>query len=270
MATNTSEDGKKEMKQLIYQVSVGRPPPFYKTCTDSVGKYCKRFGFDHIVQEEPIIRLRPVKSCRSELAVERYGYLPHFEKANAFKYLDDYDQLAIIDADIYVRQAAPNIFEEMGNATFAGVRECDMPLTPVFQGKVKSYSMKQYGNLKEMVKTQEKGQIPFFNTGVILFDTKSFKPFLMGDTPEQFVKRKEFEPFVNGEGEWRWASDQSMLNWWFVKEGIKTKPLSWKWNALYNGVRDNVLPESYFLHFFLSKKLLQKEINIDTIIEKYK
>lgn len=42
------------------------------------------------------------------------GYLPIYEKENAFDYLDDYDQIAIIDADIYIRPDAPNIFEDFG------------------------------------------------------------------------------------------------------------------------------------------------------------
>ena len=39
--------------------------------------------------------------------------LPIYEKENAFDYFDDYDQIAIIDADIYIRDTAPNIFNEL-------------------------------------------------------------------------------------------------------------------------------------------------------------
>ena len=138
------------MKTLIYQVSVGSktPPPFYKVCIDSVSEYCKKYDIDHVVQRDPIIRLRPVNSQRSEKAVERFGYLPHFEKANAFNYLDEYDKIAIIDADIFVRDITPNMFDQLDEDTvIAGVRECDMPLTPQFVSKVKEYSIGQYGML---------------------------------------------------------------------------------------------------------------------------
>ena len=41
------------------------------------------------------------------------AYLPIYEKENAFDYIDDYDQIAIIDADIYIRPDSPNIFDEV-------------------------------------------------------------------------------------------------------------------------------------------------------------
>ena len=262
------------MKTLIYQVSVGSktPPPFYKTCINSVAKYCKKYNIDHIVQTEPIIRLRPVNSHRSEKAVERFGYLPHFEKANAFNYLDDYDKLAIVDADIFIRDITPNMFDELDDeTTFAGVRECDMPLTRQFVNKVKQYSISQYGSLKVMKRTGYlKDEIPFYNTGLMLINSRKFQPYLNDDSPEEFVKRKEFERFVNGEGSWKWASDQTMLNWWFQKENISTKNLDWKWNVLYKGVKDSVLPEAYLLHFFLAAKLLKEGVNVDSVIEQLK
>ena len=153
--------------------------------------------------------------------------MPHFEKANAFNYLDEYDQIAIIDADIYIRDITPNIFDPLDEDTVvAGVREYDMPLTPDFVSKIKIYSIGQYGMLDEMEKT-DKG-IPFYNTGVLVINSKKFKPYLNGDTPEEFVKRKEFERFVNGEGKWKWSMDQTPLNWWFQKEKMNTKPLDWK------------------------------------------
>ncbi len=259
------------MKRLIYQVSVGDPPPFYKTCTDSVYEYCGRYGIDHIIQTVPVIKLRPVNSHRSEMAVERFGYLPHFEKANAFLFLDEYDQIAIIDADIFIRDNAPNLFDEMNdNTVVAGVRECDMPLTPQTAGKVKEYSYGQYGMLPEMKKLDGPNGIPFYNTGVLVFNSQKFKPYLNGNTPEEFVKRKEFEKFVNGEGKWKWASDQTPLNWWFQKEGMVTQNLDWKWNALYKGIHDNKLAEAYTLHFFLATKLQKQGVDIVKVIEKLK
>jgi len=253
------------MKCLIYQVNVGNPPEFYAECIRSVQQYCEKYNFKHIVQTDPIIRLRPVNSHRSVNAVERLGYLPHFEKANSFNYLDEYDKLAIIDSDIYIRESSPNLFDEIDEEVFAGVRESDMPLTSPFMTKVKKYSIDIYGNLPEMERIGN--NIPFFNTGVMLFNNLKFKPYLNGNTPEEFVKRKEFEGIVNGEGKWKWASDQTLFNWWFQKENIKTKNLNWKWNTLYNGVRKEMLSKSYFLHFFLANKYLKDGMNVSNIIQ---
>lgn len=260
------------MNNLIYQIKVGdNPPAFYDTCIASVTAYCKKYNITHIVQTDPILKIRPLNSQRSEAAVERLGYLPVFEKENAFSYLDHYDAIAIIDADIYIRDNAPNIFEQLDKDTiFAGVLEKDMPLTDRYVNKIKAYSKGQYDRLKDVDwKPSEKYGNEFYNMGVMLFSTK-IKQYLNGQTPEQFIRRKEFERFVNGEGAWRWSTEQTLLNYWVRKSGMKLKNLNWKWNALFKGVKDEMLPESYFLHFFLSNVLPQKGKEIPKIIKDLK
>ena len=60
----------------------------------------------------PILKIRPDMAVtgRSKEAVERLGYMPIYEKENAFTYLNQYEQIAIIDSDIYIRQEAPKYF----------------------------------------------------------------------------------------------------------------------------------------------------------------
>ena len=91
------------MKKLIFQVSVGKPSKLYTTCIDSVAEYCKKYSIDHIVLTEPKLKIRPdmERTGRSKEAVERLGYMPIYEKENAFEYFDRYDQIAIVDSDIY-------------------------------------------------------------------------------------------------------------------------------------------------------------------------
>ncbi|KKM93188.1 hypothetical protein LCGC14_1210830 [marine sediment metagenome] len=257
------------MKKLIYQVKVGpNPPAYYDVCIKSAAEYCKKYDIDHIVQTEPILKIRPLNSKRSEQAVERLGYLPIYEKENAFNYLDQYDQIAIVDSDIYIRDTAPNIFDELEEDTvFAGVMEKDMPLTKQYVGKIRGYSGGQYSHLKDVEWDRSPSYgIAFYNMGLMLFSNK-IKEYLNGETPEQFIRRKEFERFVNGEGNWKWSTDQTLLNYWVRKSGMKTKNLDWKWNVLFKGVRDEVLPESYFVHFFLSNNLPKKGAEIQSIIK---
>lgn len=256
------------MRRMIYQVKVGpNPPVYYDICINSAAEYCKKYSIDHIVQTEPILKIRPLNSKRSESAVERLGYLPIYEKENAFNYLNQYDQIAIIDSDIYIRDNAPNIFDQLDDDTvFAGVMEKDMPLTNQYIGKIRSYSNGQYSRLKDVEWDQSVNYgIAFYNMGLMLFSNK-IKEYLNGETPEQFVCRKEFERFVNGEGNWKWSTDQTLLNYWVKKSGMKTKNLDWKWNTLFKAVRDEVLPESYFVHFFLSNNLPKKGAEIQNII----
>ncbi|KKK74935.1 hypothetical protein LCGC14_2878800, partial [marine sediment metagenome] len=56
-------------------------------------------------------------------------------------------------------------------------------------------------------------------------------------------------------------------DWGSLIAYMKTKNLDWKWNALFKGVRDEVLPESYFVHFFLSNNLPKKGVEIQNIIK---
>jgi hypothetical protein len=235
---------------LIYQVKVGDTPPFYDRCIASVRSYCKRIGVDHIVQTEPLLRIRPVKSARSENAL-RLGYLPIFEKAVAFSYLDRYERIAVLDADIFVRAKAPDIFAEL-DADFAAVSERDMPLTQKYREKIRKYSAGQYGTLTDVDWEWNADGALFFNMGLMLFG-QGVAPYLSGESPGEFIRRPEFERFVNGEGHWRWSTDQTLLNWWVKKSGMRMQRLDWRWNALYGGVTD--VSDAHFVHFFLAAKM---------------
>ena len=107
------------MKQMIYQVAVGPKSKLYEHCIDSVANYCKKYGIEHIVQRQPILRICPdiFATNRSTDSYKKHGgFLPIFEKENAFDYFDRFNDIAIIDADIYIRPDAPNIFSEKSTA----------------------------------------------------------------------------------------------------------------------------------------------------------
>lgn len=254
---------------MIYQVKVGsNTPAFYDLCINSVANYCKKYNIEHIVQTEPILKIRPVNSKRSVNAVERLGYLPIYEKENAFGYLDQYDQVAIIDSDIYIRDNAPNLFDELDSETvFAAVLEKDMPITLKYRNKIRSYSNAQYNKIADANWGQGADYgFEFYNMGLMLFSNK-LKQYLNDETPEQFIKRKEFEKFVNGEGNWRWSTDQTLLNYWVRQTGMNRKNLDWRWNALFKGVEDNELKNAYFIHFFLSSNLPNGGKEIPNIVQ---
>lgn len=255
------------MKRMIYQVKVGVTPSFYDVCINSVAEYCKKYNIEHVIQTEPKLKIRPLKSCRSANAVERLGYLPIYEKENAFAYLNQYDQIAIIDSDIFIRDTAPNIFEDLGDATFAGVLEKDLPLTSEYMTKILKYSTGQYSPLRDIDWNWSKVYgAEFYNMGLMVF-SKNLLNYLNNETPEQFIRRKEFERFVNGEGNWRWSTDQTLLNYWVRKSGMKRKNLAWNWNTLFKAVKDEYLAQGHFIHFFLSANLPRKGEEIPEIIQ---
>ena len=246
---------------LIFQANVGDTPKFYDDCIASVARYCDRYGCTHIVQREPKLRIAPLKSQRSTNA-NRLGYLPIYEKENALEYFDRYEKVAVLDADIYVRDNAPDIFKE-SVTDFAGVIEREMPLTAEYFTKIRKYSEGQYRRLDDVDWHWDGNGAMFFNMGLMLMD-KGIVKYLNGETPEQFLRRPEFERFVNGEGNWKWSTDQTLLNWWVKKSGMTVTNLDWRWNALYGGVRD--VTEAFCVHFFLSAKMPRKGAEIPDII----
>jgi hypothetical protein len=241
--------------RLIFQVAVGEVPSFYATTMGSVRAYAQRIGADYEALTEPELRIVPKNSRRSESAL-RLGYLPIFEKEAAFARLGRYDQVAVIDADVYARERAPDIFEAAGSADFAGVRERDLPLLPRYQQKIKSYARDQYGD----------AGFPFYNMGVTVW-SESILPYLCGQTPAEFIHRPEFAPFVNGEGKYRWSTDQTLLNMWV--RGRSRTDLEWRWNCMYDYVQKSALERNpYFVHFALASKMPRGGDEIPEIIAK--
>jgi hypothetical protein len=252
-------------KQLVYQVKVGETPAFYDNCILSVERYCKRHGFDHIVQKETILRIVPIRSFRSVNAL-RLGYLPIFEKANAFGYLGEYDQVAVIDADIYIRDTALSVFDGF-DAEFGAVMERRMPLTQTYLAKIRKYSDGQYALLKDVDWQWNEDGAAFYNMGMMVLGS-GLRERLNGDSPLEFIRRPEFERFVNGEGHWKWSTDQTLLNYWIKKAGIAVKDLDWKWNALYGAMNIDLIKQAHFVHFFLSAKMDRGGAEIPELIKR--
>ena len=254
------------MKRLIFQVAVGEVPPFYAQCMETVRAYAARIGADYEVLREPVLRIVPKASRRSENAL-RLGYLPIFEKEQALAYLGSYDAVAVIDADIAVMPGAPDVFEAAGDADFAGVCERDLPLLPQYARKVQDYSRDQYHCLQDVDWQWDRRGADFYNMGMMVF-SGAVSRFLEGQSPREFIQRPEFERFVNGEGKWRWSTDQTLLNWWVRKSGMSRRNLDWRWNALYSYLKPEALKQKpHFVHFNLASLFNRQGAEIPEIIE---
>lgn len=250
-------------KQLIYQVAVGEVPAFYELCIESVADYAYRWGFKHIVQREPQLRIKPLASQRSVNAL-RLGYLPILEKEAALAFLDSYEAICILDADIYVTKHAENVFSGV-KTDFAGVLERDMPLTPAYLDKIRKHSEGQFRSLTDVDWQWNQAGAAYYNMGVMILN-QSILPYLHGQTPTEFLRRPEFARFINGEGHWKWSTDQTLLNWWVKKSGMTVTAMDWRFNALYGAVES--LTGAHFVHFFLSAK--QQPGAIEKIIEGFR
>lgn len=253
------------MKQLIYQVYVGKKSKLYDHCIASVKDYCSNHKIDHIVQRYPILSIKPdvFATNRSKESYEKHGgFLPIYEKENAFNYFKDYDQIAIIDADVWVRPDSPNIFDDLTEEyDFGGVVERSAPIDTWYQQKLVQYSNMQFRNIKVDWKWNDLGA-EFINMGIMVMNKKMSK-YLNGETPEQFIRRSEFKDFVDGIGSWKWSTDQVLLNTWIKKEKMNVKNLDWRWNGLFTA--NTKIKECYFVHFFLKDKLPNRGENVDEL-----
>ena len=256
------------MKRLIYQVYTGKPSKLYDWCTESVEAYAKKIGAEYICQRHPILKIKPdvFRTNRSKESYEKYGgFLPIYEKENAFGYLNKFDQVAIIDADVYIRSDATSIFDDLPpEYDFGAVVERDMPLKSPYVNKIVNYSRMQYKPLGDIDWKWNRRGGEFMNMGIMVMN-KSFSRYLKGQTPKEFLQRNEFQRFINGEGAWKWSTDQTLLNWWIRKEKMSIKNMDWKWNGLFSA--NQKISECHFVHFFLKDKLPNKGENVKELME---
>lgn len=256
------------MKTLIYQVYTGKRKNLYDFCTASVKAYAERIGADYICQRQPILMIRPdpFDTNRSNESYMKYGgFLPIYEKENAFAYFRSYDKIAIIDGDIYIRETAPNLFDQIDdNHDFAGVIERQMPLTKKYFGKITNYSRMQYSPIRNVDWKWNQHGAEFFNMGMMLMN-KSIAKYLKGQTPAQFLSRPRFKPFIDGQGPWKWSTDQTLLNVWIREEKMRLKHLDWKWNGLFNAVPHEYVKQAHFVHFFHKDILPNEGENIEEL-----
>lgn len=256
-------------KRLIYQVKLGKSK-LYNHCTESVAAYCKANGIDYFVQTAPILNIKPdpFTSNRSKESWSRFSCLPIYEKENAFNYLKSYDQVAIIDADIWIRPGSANIFDKVpDDVSFGGVVEREMPITEKYRQKIVNYSRMQYGNIRDVDWKWNSSGAEFFNMGMMVLN-KSLLDYLKGETPLQFLSRPRFKPFIDGVGNWKWSTDQTLLNTWIKEEKIPTKHLTYHWNGLYSALQPGRINECNFVHFFLKDKLPNRGEDVSTLMKK--
>ena len=261
------------MKRMIFQVCLGeqKNSKLYNHCIESVAQYCEKHDIEHKVTNIAKLKIRPdiFTSNRSDESWQKHGgFLPIYEKEQAFDMLDDYDQIAIIDADIYIRPDAPNIFEDLEEEyAWGSVVEREMPITDKYSHKIKNYSNMQYHILhtrNNIDFNPNKYGYEFFNMGMIVINCKQFKPYLKGQNAKQFISRLEFKDFVDGMGAWKWSTDQTLLNFFLKKYKVPTKNMSHKWNGLYTA--NTKIEECHFVHFFLKDHLPERGENVQELM----
>lgn len=258
------------MQKLIYQVYTGKRSKLYDHCTESVSQYASKIGASYIRQRQPILMIRPdpFTTNRSKESYEKYGgFLPIYEKENAFGYFDKYDQIAIIDADIWIRPDSPDVFADLDpDYDFGGVIERQMPITNRYAGKIANYSRMQYSTVQSVNWKWDNTGAEFFNMGMMVMN-KSFAKYLKGQTPGEFLRRPRFKPFIDGVGAWKWSTDQTLLNVFVREENMKIKHMDWKWNGLYSAIDPKKIKQCHFVHFFLKDLLPNRGEDVEELMK---
>ncbi|NDB79775.1 hypothetical protein EB155_07895 [archaeon] len=262
------------MRKLIYQVAIGPKTQLYKHCTGSVQHYADKIGADYYLQTQPILRITPNPFLNQREGKtggwKKHGYMPIFEKENVFDLFAKYDKCCVIDADVYVRPDAPDIFDQLADdRAVASVYECDLPINNHYAEKIRSYSL-MISLLKDVVKSwpvQQRTGYDFFNSGVMLYNSKLMLNALGGMNSKQFLQQPMLDNLINGVGPFKWQSDQITLNYWFKKKRIEVQRLDWRFNALYSTISEQDLSKAYFIHFFLKDHLPEKGENIEQLVE---
>lgn len=260
------------MKKLIYQVYTGDRSKLYNHCTKSVRRYADRIGADYKVQRLPILNIKPdpFRTNRTGKAGgwAKHGYMPIFEKENVFNEFDNYDMCCVIDSDVYVREDAPDIFDELNGEAVGSVYECDLPIGKEYRDKIRGYSFNIVNGLDvKWPKTDDRRGYDFFNSGVMLYDSKKMKEVLNGMGPREFLEQPMLKDFIDGVGSLRWQSDQMTLNYWFLKKKVKVNRMDWKWNALFSAVNEDRIKDAYFVHFFLKDYLPEKGEDVEGLMK---
>lgn len=275
------------MRNLIYQVNIIQGEDTYADCIKSVAAYCKKYDIEHIVQTEPLLKIKPKTNYRNQKYLEspndsnnrfhtvHVPYLLIYEKENAFDLLHSYDNICILDRDILIRHFAPNIFDEIEDYEFAGVLENDLPALPgkisdFFPRSRKRLSIQQFYPLKDEAdfKWTINGA-SYYNCGMMLLSNK-IKRHFEKENARYFLGRKEFERFIEGENYWYLSTEQTLINFWLRKYKIKTKDLSWKWNAFYGILDMKTINEAFFVHFFQDMKYLPSKNIYESGLENLK
>lgn len=231
------------MRLLVYQVAIGEQRPLWQHCLDSVGIWCKRHGYDHHIQREPLLRIRPKNSQRSANAL-RLGYLPNLEKLAGLDHLPSYDGVIIMDADVWLRPNAPSIVPDLPpTCDVAGCPERAMPIVPAYAKKLDWYERGQFGPVQWV-------GLPFIQFGVVVY-LRSFLRFVP-DGARALLARPDLQPFIDGQGSWKWQTEQTTMNWFLRSQRVHVHHFPHLWNGLYGVLNPGEIERCHAIHFFLS------------------
>lgn len=151
---------------------------------------------------------------------------------------DNYDNVLYLDSDIIINSNSPSIFNQIDDsALYVVVDGNPGRFKDDYFKKNHSYVFATKANaiktFTENIKNfnEEIYLKNYFNTGVILYNPKKFKPYFK--ELKEFLNKKEIINYLDNGG-----CDQDIMNAWFSTKDIKIKYLDNTWNWIAPDILD--------------------------------
>lgn len=170
---------------------------------------------------------------------------PLFDKYKTGELLVLYDQILFLDCDILIHPQSPDVFEIAGD-DFAAFNEggiCDEAELAARQ------------HYLEMAEEKFSISVPEFNMQTSYFNCGVF--VVSGKHQPLFEKPLE-GPHLN-----QLTAEQNLMNLRLVKNGYKTRSLSYQFNAMPFRWTQNYMNENYFVHFAGLKPSIREDMMRD-------
>lgn len=195
------------MKRALVTISIGELRKVHELTDHRMRAYAKQIGAEYIVIDET--PLHP----------------PHFAKFDIFtKFASDFDQLLYVDADVYIRKHAPNIFDTHTSAMFSELPHPKPDWLRPSTNWIRQHLAGDWPNDR------------YFNTGVIVADTEAIT--LLASVLSDVVPRKGV------------FFEQEQLNVLMHNVGFPRTRLEQRWNQFCcpTWITPGKASDAFFLH----------------------
>jgi lipopolysaccharide biosynthesis glycosyltransferase len=190
---------------------------FFDIVRPSFENYCSRYNLDLIVNRQ--------ERVKHSLKMNTCGM---FERFQIYDLLDRYDRVCYVDSDIYIKSNSPNIFDIVPAKKLGIYCESVDINRDAFIGH-----MKNHFKLNDDIKL-------YYNSGVIVAD-KIHKSMFNVEQLNKFFNRPDI--IVGG-----WP-DQDYINYYILRKGVSVYDVGYKFNYLYNDLKESKLSAAHFIHF---------------------
>lgn len=161
-----------------------------------------------------------------EIITNKVQEHPAYNKLQLLNYIDKYSRILFLDADVIIRNDAPNIFEVVPENHLGIFNEEYLKICNCGQETIDEYN--------KLNLTQSKYNGNYYNTGVMIFD----KNIALKIFDQNYKTTNEF------------FADQGYINYMIQLYNVPCYDIGYKFNGLNHGnlIGDEKYYNSYFIH----------------------